>query len=280
MITKQLRKQTWYPRPHIEYTDFQLGSEIAGTTAYTIVPIAMYDEGLGSPSSYNANRQHASFAEAAEPNCYPNSTINHMMVEVEFTLTKGALHTDNIDALKVCYNPIFMAFKEDYTAIDEVTSIEVQDVLEMQTEATDRQGYPLWNGGDMTQKYTNSSLQATNVPGLTASQALEGVTFDEDTYYDALHFLSIEGKLKSVQGGLKWLTLTRRSPTRKIRIHIRPKVKAMNPYTFFGVMLGCPQGDTRWQIPPAADTTAIGHVHVSVKKRFNEWNQSFNMDAT
>ena len=60
-----------------------------------------------------------------------------------------------------------MSFLEDYIAIDELSSLETQDVLEMQSEATDRQGYPLYNAVDMVAKYTGSSTLATNVPGLT-----------------------------------------------------------------------------------------------------------------
>jgi len=54
-------KEKWYSRPHDQFTAFNIGLEDAQNS--TIVPIAFYDEGLGSPGSYNANPKHASFSE-------------------------------------------------------------------------------------------------------------------------------------------------------------------------------------------------------------------------
>jgi hypothetical protein len=276
MAVKRLAKTTQYPQPHNDTFSWAHGLETATNDRATILPIIMYDEGLGAPSGRQTHPEHSSFSEVSYPNCFVDSRINRAYVELRFTLTKGALETDKIHALNIAFMPIFTAFKEDYTAIDEKSQWEVQDILELQTEDTDRQGYPLYNGVDMTEKYSGSCDLDAAVPGLTTDQGLEGVTFDVTQYYDALQFTTIAGKLKGAQGGLKWITLTRQKPTVKIRIRMRSAVKRMNPYSFFGVMTYVPQVDTDYQIPASGDVTNISHVYVDAKFRYNEWNENFS----
>ncbi len=272
-----LMRTRWYPRPHDMRHSWFMSMEVANQDA-TNYPIAMYDEGLGNPGSYNANPEHASFAETGGPNVYPESRINLMVSQFDVSLTKGTLVTDNIDTVRFGYMPIFMAFKEDYIAIDELSSTETQDVLDMQTESTDRQGYPGWNNTKMTEKYSNSSLLDAAVPGLTTTQKLEGVTFSAANYYDALHYMTIQGKLKMIQGGLKWIVLTRDRPHVKIKMRLRGKTKRANPYMYFGCLFNLPQVDTAQQFAVSGDTTAISHLSINAHTRYNEWQQGFDFD--
>ncbi len=235
-----------------------------------------YDEGLGSPFTYESHPEHASFVDANEANCFPESKIKNVIVEMMVSLTKGALETDGLHAVQCCYMPIHMAFIEDYTAIDELTSVETQDVLEMLTESTDRQAHPLFNDIKLATKFGSSSTLPANQPGLTTTQLIEGVTFDHSLYYSALHYYTIAGKLKTVQSGMKWFTLTRNRPVKKIRFHITGDVKAMNPYTYFGIFFGVPPVGNRFQYHVAGDTTNISHVAVDTHVRYNEWNLGFD----
>ena len=146
----------------------------------------------------------------------------------------------------------------------------------MQTESADRQGYPLYNGVKMVEKYSGSATLSASVPGLTASQVLEGVAFSYNNYYDMLQFMTNSGKLRNVQGGLKWFTMTRDRPVRKFNLRMRSSTKAINPYTFHGVMVTVPSVDTGYQLPVSGDTTNVNHVAVSLITRYNEWNPDFN----
>ncbi len=269
-------KTKWYPRPHHFRNDWNNGIETAVGNEATIYPILMHDEGLGAPVSYNANPEHASFVVAAEPNCYPESRVNLVIADMTFNMTKSALVTDNIDAVNIAFMPVFFSFKESYTAIDELTSAEVQDVLEMQTESTDRQGFPLYNNVNM--KTSKASVLAAKVPGLTTDQTIEGVAFNPTEYYNMKHYYTNAGALKSVEGGLKWVTLTRDRPVRKFKIRMRSRTKRMNPYTFFGVLVYCPKNNTDYQFTEAGDTTDLNHVRTHFIVRYNEWNQSFDFD--
>ncbi len=275
MIKSRLMKTKWFPRPHQMALAWGFGLE-KSTKASTIVPIAHYDEGLGAPSAYNANPEHASFTETADTNCFVGSRVDRILGSLEITMTKLAIETDKLQGIKIAVMPIFVAFKEDYIAIDEKSTLEIQDILELQTEATDRQGGPLYTSVDMDVKNTGSSTLGANAPFLTADTKLEAVTFVGNSYYDMLHYGTISGKLKSVQGGLKWMTLSQRFPKIVFKVKLRPKVKAMNPFTFFGLLIHCPISGFFDQIPIATDTTDIIHVMCSWHSRLNEWNQGFD----
>ncbi len=108
-------------------------------------------------------------------------------------------------------------------------------------------------------------------------QNIEGVAFGANAYYNMLHYLTNAGKLKAVQGGMKWLTLTPTRPMKQITIKLRGKVKRMNDKTFFGVMVFCPSAGTNNQIMPVSDTTDLVHVTAQMRVRYNEWNSEFNM---
>lgn len=278
MPSSMLMKDKWFPLPHNTQHSWCHGIETGTANSTTIYPLCMYDEGLGSPSGRDTNPEHASFAEVSYPNIHVDSRVNSVFAVLELSLTKGALETDKITALRIGVMPIFTSFLENLTAKDEKSTMEIEDILELQHEDTDRQCYPLYNGVKMTEKFTGSATLSASVPGLTTTQVLEGVTWDIDSYYDALHYFTNGKKLGKSQGGLKWYTLTRQHPRVKIGIKLRSKSKYANPYMFFGVMTHCPQTDNIHQIPPAGDTTNINHVYADIRWRFNEWNPKFNFE--
>lgn len=275
MASQRLMKTKWFPQPHRTNYAFYLDVETAEKQA-TIIPLCSYDEGEGDPSARETNPLHASFALAGHPNCFPESEIQSIFSNLTFSLTKGALETDKIHALLVGFMPITMSFKEDYIAIDELSQIETQDVLELETESTDRQGFPLWNETKLTEKYAGSGTFDAKVNGLTTTQIIEGVDFQEDPFYNMIQFLSNGGKLKNLQSGMKYMVLTKTNPVKQIKLKISSKVKRMNPYTFFGVMVYAPSVGRERQFPAAGDVTGISHVLVQSLTRFNEWNQDFN----
>ncbi len=278
-IATRLMKKKWYARPHQMQLAWEFDLETADKQD-TIVPVAMYDEGLGDPASYNAHPQHASFAEAAEPNCYPESTISDIFIELKVGFTKGAIETDKIQGLSYCFMPIHMAFENDYTANDDSTSLEIQDILNMQFETTDRQGYPLFSGTKLTERIAGWGTFAANVPGLTTNQIMESVTLGTGAYYDMLHYRSNARKLQSVQSGIKWNSIYRVRPTRSHKFRLTSDTKFMNQYTFYGIYVMAPPVSDIQQYVVAADTTAISHLWCSLRSRFNEWHQAFNMERT
>ncbi len=144
----------------------ELGLEPAVVNDNTIIPLIIHDEAQGDPALYNAHPEHASFAEYLGPNCYPDSVINTVFVELTYALTKAAIETDKVPAVKLVYMPIFTTF-DDITVNDEVSGLDIGEILELQREATDRQSYPLYNTVKMKAGVVASTILHADVPGLT-----------------------------------------------------------------------------------------------------------------
>ncbi len=271
----RLRKVLQYARPHDWNTSFYLQAE-AETKNSTILPIIMQDEGLGAPSALATNPENASFTGYGGENCFVDSEVNKTFTELTFTLTKGAIETDKIHALTMAFMPISIAFPEDYDITDEVSTATIKGTLELTKETTDRQGFPLYTGTKLAEKFAGSATMQAGAPGLTTTQVLESVAFDHEVFYDAIHYLKISEKIKTLVGGLNWITLTKTRPTKRILIKNRPGTKRMNPYTFHGVLIHLPIGDSHKQMFDSGDTSVIDHVLVQFRCRFNEWNQEFD----
>ncbi len=274
----RLMKQAWYPQPHVLSGGFSFEFDDATLDA-TIVPIAFYDEGLGTPSALETNPENAAFAVPADQaNCFVNSSLNVVNAEFRFSLNSSFLD-DNLTHIRFATMPIHMAFINDYTAIDELSSLETQDILNMQTESSDRQGGPLYVAAkDLPEKITNLANQGTNQAFLDTDVGIEAVAFDIGNYYNALQFLTIGPKLKKISSGLQWHIMSRNKPFIKYRLKIRPNVKRMNPFTFFGLMIVAPASGTVQQ--PHTITrdfvAATQYLDVDYDVRYNEWNQDFN----
>ncbi len=258
---KMLVKKTIYSRPHDMENKFNLAAN-ATTKNVTSFPQIMNDEGLGDPISYNAHPEHSSFSEYVGPNCYPDSHVNKMFTQITCTMTKGCIETDKIRSMPIMVIPYFIAFKESYEAIDELSSNEIQDILELQKEATDRQGYPIYNGTDLTGE---SLALGADVPGLTAGQNIEGIGWSWEILYDMLQYGTNKGKLKATMGNMQWRTLTRDRPVRfNFRNNVPSKVKMINPYTLCGFIIGTPNGSNQLSTNQGVDFSAIDHVVCNV----------------
>ncbi len=276
-VQKKLMKTTWYPQPHrieggcaFELDDATLDS--------TIVPFCFYDEGLGAPTSKETNPRNSAFQIISqEANCFVGSRINNILAEFRFSISSMVLD-QNIPSIRFATMPVYFAFIEDYTAIDELTSLEIQDILHMQTETTDRQGGPLYVATkDLPVKFSTDADMGVNTPFLDTDIGLEAVAFNSETYYNGLHFLTIGPKLATVSGGLRWHTLSANRPNIVERYNLAPKVKRMNEFTYGGLLLHFPTAITHDQNFSSAEIAGAQNlVYVDWKIRYNEWNEDFN----
>jgi hypothetical protein len=270
----RLKREKQYPIPHDLSAQFFLSAQNGGSQYCTIVPTVHHDEAMLASAKYS-HPEHASFAETDASNVCAESKIFKIQTDIRLSLTKGALHTDNIEALRIGFMNIHGAF-EDFDADDELTSVTVGDALELTKETSDRQTYPIYTTTKLSEKFSGSATLDADEVGLTTNQILEQVNFDIGLYYDMLNYYTNSEKLKKVQNGLRWITLTRNNPTRVIKIRQSVNTKASNPYMFNGNLIILPPSDTKYQIPVGADTTAINHVTVEVRTRFLEWNDNFH----
>ncbi len=265
-----------YPRKHRLFESYAFSAEAATANYATIFPIIMNDDALGAPETYNAHPQHASYIEESMPNCYPDSVIGKIRVILKLRLTLPAIAA-GIRTIKFKYMPIYTAFLEDLNAIDELTSETLKTILQLQSEATDRQVYPLWNAVTGDAGYT---AWHTNIPGLTAG-APQGIAWTDaiqDDYFEQKRFGMLGGLLRKVTPrGMRTVTISRDNPVKTVALEFRinPNVKRINPYTFCGVLLHLPQGsagDTIRQDFEISDTTDIRHLSCEVRCLYDEWN--------
>jgi hypothetical protein len=281
-----LMKEEWWPRPH-DHELILLKNLNNASQDTAIIPQCFYDEGKGSASSYNAHPEHASFAATDEANCYPKSRITDFHSSLEVALTKHAIETDKIHHLKFAVMPIFMAFENDYTATEERTGEIIEDLIGMDHETTDRQGFPKFKGTNefnTTYAPNNFNYYPTNQYGLTTTQEGEPVTFNLQTYYDALRHYQLSNKIKACTGKMKWFNLTKTHPKRVFNFFLKSKVKRMNPYTFFGIMIHIPSVTTQESNIVYANgvTTPAGedgHVLIRNTRSYNEYNKDFNFEV-
>lgn len=277
---KKVRGTTWYPQPHdLKYMHTQTLESATHKNAIDI-PLICYDEGKGAPSSNFTNAKNVgAFGETNNPHCYPDSSIGQFKCGITFQFGRLASNS-NLPSYKYGVQVIAMAFVEDYTAKDEVTGLEIEDIMEMQHETTNRVGYPLFNGTDVQIPFTGSTTLGNLQDGLTTDTKNESIDFDLEMFYDMLHYSPLAGKLKSVQSGIRWFTLSKYvNHTRKHNIFLKSKVKYMNEYAYLGVRIILPLVGTFYQTLTASDTTVEqAHMSWNLHCRYHEWNENFNFE--
>ncbi len=219
------------------------------------------------------------------PNCYPDSEIRNLHVVVDIFATADA--SAILPSLLFEYALISCAFPEDLDAKDEKSGLTVKAILELQSETTDRQCYPLYTGDNLL---SGSTLHA-EVPGLTAGQTIEAVNWETDVVLDQMRYGRVKGLLK------KLLPIG----IRRKRVQFKDKVggharisfnfvpsnsKFINPYTFLGLMIKVPQVSAvnsaiqrdQDQMALITETTVDTDVLWFVwSVRFNERNPDFHM---
>ncbi len=276
---KDWPRQTWvYPRIHNYNFGFGLSAE-AITKAHTIVPYMFQDNALVDYENIKTNPENADFAVVDYPNCCAGSYVPKITVG-----WSAFIPTADTEIIMMTFNTMRLgcAFLNRLDAFDKKTGNDIETILELQHETTDEQAGPLWNGtklfeGGGTYDY------AAEVPFLTGTQQPEGIAFDKELFFDAMHYYTNKQMLKSVTSGMRTYTVTEpivpfgRSLIRGGGTYsIPPACKFMNPYTFHGELFSVPQVGDRTQLQLAGETTAIEHLTVKGFVRFLEYNPDFN----
>ncbi len=272
-------RQTWaYPRIHNFDFGFGLSAE-ATAKASTIVPYVMQDNALVDLETIKTNPENADFAVIAHPNCHagsyvPKVNVNWMMF----------IPTADTEIISIVMNTMKLgcAFLNRLDAFDKKTGDDIETILELTHETTDEQAYPLWNGTKLFEGAGTYDYDPL-VPGLTTTQQPEGVAFDKELFFDAMHYYTNKQMLKSVSSNMKTYLISEpivphgRSVVKFSRTYsLPPACKFMNPYTFHGELFHLPQVGSLSQLQLAGETTAIEHVTVKGFVRFYEYNPDYN----
>ncbi len=210
------------------------------TRLATIFPIIMNDDAQGDPMDFKAHPEHASWAEVAKPNCFPDSEIKNMRITMDIIIPAAVSAVSSV--VKMDYALISCAFPEDLDALDEKSGLTLKEVLEIQKESTDRQTFPLYNNVKMI---GGSTLHA-EVPGLTTTQVLEAVAFSPEILKDQKRYGRIKGLIKKCMPiGYRSIYLHAKTVGgfhKKLTFNFTPSnAKFINPYTFLGMLVHFPQ---------------------------------------
>ncbi len=276
-------KSTWYAQPHDMINRFGMTLEPSAVAHKNSldIPLLQYDEALGDPSSVNTHPEHASFTSSNKANCYSDSTIGQFWSQ----LTINATHDGSVKVMPIKFGVQILspAFLEDLNPIDQITGLDIETVLSLQHEITNRNTYSVYSGLDCPIPFTGSST-LSGALGLTTDQKMETTDFDIEQFYDMLQYGGTSKKLMSVQSGIKWYTMIPRAENRseyKINIHLKSSVKRMNEYAALIARVIVPPIDNYYQVGTALERTADEiHLNIDAKTRFNEWNEFFDFSRT
>lgn len=274
-----------YGLPHIFSYRGALSAESATQDA-TILTILRYSEACANPDTIEVNPRNANFARETGATCCPGSIVPRITMNLDLWLSKGAIETDKIQRLKVNWFPIYTAFLDSLDAADDKTTTDVEGILKLQHETTNRDVYPLnvaklLDADNQPLSTINDADEALGDYGLTTTAVLESVAFVKETMYDARSYYTNQGMIRKVMGKMRTIALDRTHGYHYFSNNFTyPTVKRLNPYTFCGILISVPSSEDHDQLTFLGDTTVIPHVNFNMKIRFDEWNPNFDQSAT
>ncbi len=277
MTHPRMSKVPEWPRPHNYFGSFGMGLDTAVANEHTLIPLITYDEGLGAINSYKSCPQNAGFAEYSGAKCYPTSRINNIFAKFTFQLSKEAIETDKVQHLQFWTSIIHTAFNEGAQALDEISTLDLNEICELQSETTDRQTFPLYNAIDMKDGKSNAYLDLeVGQEGLDTDLEIEGIAFQRNKWYDCLHYFTNGDKLRAIATPLKMHTLTRHHTHEDVYVSQQSNTKYMNPYAGLFLLVSMPKTAFNGQLGKATDTTDVLHMQCDYSYRYNEHNHEFD----
>ncbi len=276
---KDWPKLTWkYPLIH----NFEFGaglSQEAPTVESTIVPYFFQDNALVDYENVKTNPENADFNVVSYPNVMAGSYIPKVQVHWECYIPLADVEI-KIEKFNTMMINISMLSRLD--AFDKKTGNDIETILELQHETTDEQCYPLWNGSKTFEAGGTFDYHA-NVPGLTTTQQPEGVNFDKELFFDALHYYTNKEMLKLVTQRMRTYVISAEDipfyntiQQKTFTMNTPSLCKFQHPYTFCGELFHLPQASSKDQYHLAGETTAIEHLRMKGWVRFYEFNPDFN----
>ncbi len=274
-------KATWqYPRIHDFVFGFGLDcDDTASTKNSTLVPYLMQDNAIVDYETIKTNPENDDFAVKINPNVAAGSYVPKCMVSWHAWSPSA-----EIDVMKFRYMNIHTAMLNRLDAFDKKTGNDIETILELTHEVTDEQVYPLWN---TVKLYEGHHVQdyAVDVPGLTGTQQPEGVAFNMEMFFDAMHYYTNKEMLRAVTDRMMSFQvngdIAKDRPIREKWVshyqNVVPSLcKFVNPYMGCFGLFHCPQAGSYSQPAKTADVTAVEHLTVYGRVRFNEYNPDFN----
>jgi len=294
MAIHQVSKRDWpkltWKYPRIHNFDFGFGLDAfdgAATKNSTMVTWLMQNNSIVDYETIKTNPENADFAVVNYPDTCAGSYIPK--IQVYWTANLRPADTEIVH-LRFDTLPIHTSMLNRLDAFDKKTGFDIETILELEHETTDDKCYPIFNGaklyegGGVPPALDTTFKDGFAAMGLGTDLQPEGIAFDKEQFFDAMHYFTNKEMLKTV--------------TSRMRTHIvsEPLVphgksivtgggtmstpslcKFQHPYTYCGEIFSVPQQGSKSQFHVTADSlTAVEHLTVRGFVRFLEFNPDFN----
>ncbi len=240
------------------------------------------------PAGIQVNNRNAGFDTEDGVTCCFDSRIQFINIRTDVSLTSAAIETAKIHSLKFYWQEIFGCWEDSWTATDEVSGATTKTTLDLLSNVAEEDVIPDFQtklnniavvGGQMISNKVDPTEVATGDWGMTTDGSMEHVPFELQEYFDMLNFGTISGKLKSITSNVKSHILTKNNPhfTIKSSRNVPGPCRFIVPHTFYARRYVIPLDGTKYQTLSTGFTpTDIGHVSITTKVNFNEWNPEFD----
>ncbi len=288
MAIHQVSKSDW-PRltwkyPRIHNFDFGFGLSADNVLkASTIVPYMYQNNAIVDYENIKTNPENADFGVVAYGDVCAGSYIPN--ISVVWTAVIPPTDTE-IVMLRFDTMEIGISMLNRLDAFDKKTGDDIETILELQHATNDEIAYPLFNGTKLFESggtYDIAPLGGFADIGLTTDGQPEGVAFDKELFFDAMHYYTNREMLKVVSDRMRTNIVSepliphgRAMIIGGRRIRVPSLCKFANPYDFCGELFHVPQSGSRTQYHLAGETLAIEHLMVKGHVRFYEFNPDFN----
>ncbi len=236
------------------------------------------------PETIEVNPRNTNYVVDTGSVICEESIVQQITIKKVYIMTEGAIETDKLSAIKVSSLKIMGVFKEAWNPIDELTSKEVEDVVETTYENTKM---------DVTPKFTGTALSSTLLYpvstitmaegfadiNLTTDLTYEKVNFSQDDYFNSKKYYTNGGAVNVVAPVMEnqILNRNRRHYTSYQNKFLPKKMRFGRRALFFGEIFQLLRyTDVNQVMETLAAPTNITHVEFKVIVSFNEWNREFN----
>ncbi len=273
-------KATWdHPLPHDFIWSFGLSADEVANQRSTIVPFMFQDNAIIDYETIKTNKENDDFAVVAKANTAAGSFVPSLMASWTAMATSSEVNTMTVHTM-----PIYTSMLNRLDAFDKKTGQDIETILELTHETTDEQVMPLFTTVKLFEGTRVVDMPAEQ-PGLTGTQQPESVLFDDELYFDALHYYTNRQMLKNMTGRMKTYRFSNDNNAEigwneKVKHDMASPLPSMckyqHPYTGCFQLFSIPEMGSIQQTEIAA-VTAVEHITIFGRCRFNEFNPDFNM---
>ncbi len=294
MAIHQVSKRDWpkltWKYPRIHNFDFGFGldaNDAAATKNSTMVTWLAQNNAIVDYETIKTNPENADFAVVNYPDTCAGSYIPKIQVFWTANLRPGDTELVHLrfDTLS-----IHTSMLNRLDAFDKKTGFDIETILELEHATDDEMCYPIFNGvklyelGSTAPALDTTFLGGFADVGLGSNLQPEGIAFDKEQYFDAMHYFTNKEMLKTVTGRMRTHIVSEPLVPHGKSIVMgggtlaTPSLcKFQHPYTYCGEIFSVPQVGSKSQYHLAEDTvTAAEHLTVRGFVRFMEFNPDFN----